>query len=244
MERENLLILSHTALFIIGFMAASADVPEPTPTIEGSRSASAYIAATTSDGEGAVGKVNVDIEAGSGRVLLDANPFVETDTQLSIKTARNIAEESTGVSLHDRNVIYSFSINGDYLGGPSAGSAMTLATIAAVDEERKMRDDVVVTGTIEEDGSIGRVGGVPEKAFAAGRAGAETFIVPEGQEEFTYYREVVERKRDPLGFMHEDVRYVPETISLDNITQERFGMKTVEVRNIEEAQSIALEEQK
>lgn len=243
MERRNLLILSHTALLLIGFLAASADIPEPVATIEGNRSASANIAATTQDGEGAIGKTNVDIEPGSGRVLLDANPFIETDTQISIKTARNIAEEITGTSLQDKNVVYSFSIDGDYIGGPSAGAAMTLATIAAIDEDRQMSDDVVITGTIESDGSIGRVGGVPEKAFAAGRSGADTFIVPEGQETFTYYREVIEQQRSPLGFVYQDVRYVPETISLNNITQQRFDMRTVEVQNIQEAQQIALTEQ-
>lgn len=243
MERKNLLILSHAALFLVGFLVASAEIPEVDATIEGSKSASANIAATTQSGEGAIGKANVDIESGTGRVLLDTNPFIETDTQLSIKTARNIAEDVVGISLRDKNVIYSFSIDGDYVGGPSAGAAMTLATIAAIDDERAVRNDVVATGTIEEDGNIGRVGGVPEKAFAAGNSGAEVFIVPEGQETFTYYREVVERRQSPLGFVHEDVRYVPETISLNNITQERFGMETVEVRNIEEAQEIALTEE-
>ncbi len=243
MGRKNLLILSHVALFLVGFLAASTDVPELDTTIEGSRSATANIAATTQDGEGAIGEASVDIEPGAGRVLLDTNPFIETDTQLSIKTAKRIAEEEVGVSLQNKNVIYSFSINGEYVGGPSAGAAMTLATIAAIDEDWELKDGIVTTGTIEEDGSIGRVGGVPEKAFAAGESGADIFIVPRGQETFTYYREVVERQRSPLGFIYEDTRYVPETISLNNITQERFGMKTVEASNIEEAQEIALTEE-
>lgn len=241
MENKNLLFLSHLALFVAGFTVAAVDLPEETRTIDGYRSSSANIAAVSQNGGGATGKANVDIEPGTGRVLLDANPFIETDTQLSIKTARNVAEEVTGASLQDKDVIYSFSIDGEYIGGPSAGAAMTLATIAAV-EDRKVREDVVFTGTIETDGSVGRVGGILEKAFAAGRAGANVFIVPQGQETFTYYREVVERQRSPLGFVHRDVRYVPETVSLNNITQEKFDMKTVEVRNIQEAREIAITE--
>jgi Lon-like protease len=37
---------------------------------------------------------------------------------------------------------------------------------------------VAATGTIDAEGRVGEVGGVPEKAVAAARAGADVFIVP------------------------------------------------------------------
>ena len=65
------------------------------------------------------------------------------------------------------------------IGGPSAGLAMTLTVL----DELTPGDltggrDVAVTGTIEEDGSVGEIGGIVQKAVAARRAGADLLIVP------------------------------------------------------------------
>ena len=64
--------------------------------------------------------------------------------------------------------------------GPSAGAALTIATIAALKHD-SIRSDVVITGTINADGTIGQIGGVLEKAQAAKDIGAKLFLVPVGQ---------------------------------------------------------------
>ena len=63
--------------------------------------------------------------------------------------------------------------------GPSAGLAFSLAIIDDLTEgDLTGRGDVAVTGTINEDGSVGPVGGVAQKAVTARNAGARLMLVP------------------------------------------------------------------
>lgn len=63
--------------------------------------------------------------------------------------------------------------------GPSAGLAFSLAIIDDLTEgDLTGGGDVAVTGTINEDGTVGRVGGVAQKAVTARRAGARLMLVP------------------------------------------------------------------
>lgn len=65
------------------------------------------------------------------------------------------------------------------VGGPSAGLAFTLAILDRLTPGRLTGDGrVAVTGTIELDGSVGQVGGVPHKTRAAIREGATLLLVP------------------------------------------------------------------
>ncbi len=71
-----------------------------------------------------------------------------------------------------------FDIKGGY-DGPSAGSAMCLAFLAALDG-REFPADFGITGTVSPDGSIGPVGGVEKKIRAAAAAGLKRFAIPHG----------------------------------------------------------------
>ncbi|MET1003598.1 MAG: S16 family serine protease [Acidimicrobiia bacterium] len=65
------------------------------------------------------------------------------------------------------------------IGGPSAGLAMTLSIIDQLTPGNLTGGrDVAVTGTIEEDGHVGEIGGISQKAVAARAAGADLFLVP------------------------------------------------------------------
>ncbi len=65
------------------------------------------------------------------------------------------------------------------VGGPSAGLAYALAIADMLDRSNDARSRAVAaTGTIDEDGTVGTVGGVHEKAIAARDAGADVFLVP------------------------------------------------------------------
>ncbi len=74
----------------------------------------------------------------------------------------------------------SITIDTNYIGGPSAGLAMTLALI-----DRLSRGSltgklaIAATGTIAPNGAVGDVGGVAEKTVAVERAGARVFFVPQ-----------------------------------------------------------------
>jgi PDZ domain-containing protein len=66
--------------------------------------------------------------------------------------------------------------------GPSAGLAFTLTIIDKLSPgDLTGGKNVAVTGTIELDGTVGEVGGVPQKTAAAIEAGAKLFLVPSAE---------------------------------------------------------------
>jgi Lon-like protease len=73
-------------------------------------------------------------------------------------------------------------INTPQIGGPSAGLALTLGIIDKLTSGRLTGHAVVAaTGTIDQYGNVGQVGGVPEKTIAVEQAGATVFFVPKPQ---------------------------------------------------------------
>ncbi len=76
------------------------------------------------------------------------------------------------------------TLNVENIGGPSAGLAFTLSVIDALTAEPLTGNlDVAATGTIHHDGTIGPIGGVPQKSHAVVRAGMDLFLVPASQVE-------------------------------------------------------------
>jgi len=70
-------------------------------------------------------------------------------------------------------------INVTNIGGPSAGLAMTLGVIDALDGGALTGGrTVAATGTIDAQGTVGDVGGVAQKTVAVENAGATIFMVP------------------------------------------------------------------
>ncbi|QDU41579.1 Lon protease [Symmachiella dynata] len=69
-----------------------------------------------------------------------------------------------------------FTVEGK-IDGPSAGALLTIGVLSAVLGD-PLRDDVTMTGTINPDGMIGPVGGIPFKIEGAARAGKTTVLIP------------------------------------------------------------------
>lgn len=82
----------------------------------------------------------------------------------------------TGQPLSGR---FGFEIQGA-IDGPSAGALKTLALIA-LQNGHEISETATMTGTINATGTIGPVGGIPEKITGASEAGIETVLVPLGQ---------------------------------------------------------------
>ncbi len=210
---------------------------------------SVTVVAVTEDGTGVIGRANIEIIPGRGRILANTNPFIEPDTQQSVETAVSYALNYTNTNLNDFDIIVSFDINdlngnpidsrGQIIGGPSAGAALTLATIAAI-EGREIKDGIAITGTIEPDGSIGRIGSVAEKSDAAGKAGLSYFLVPQGQAGVREYERVVTMEKTG-PFTIRRVSYVPSIKSLDSYTIEKYNMSVIEVSRVEDAFSYVFE---
>jgi hypothetical protein len=123
-------------------------------------------------------------EGGDGKVLLNIeNAYYYVNLQRSVKKAYVAAMRTTGTSLGRKDVVISF---GDpfesremTIEGESAGAAIAVALVAAI-EGKEIRPEVLVTGTIEEEGTIENVGGIHRKAEAAKKAGATTLLVAAG----------------------------------------------------------------
>lgn len=89
---------------------------------------------------------------------------------------------------------FEVEIDTDSIGGPSAGLAFTLALL----DEMTPGDlfggkRVVATGTVSEDGSVGSIGALPQKAVAVKMSDADIFFVPasQGEAELTVARRVL-----------------------------------------------------
>jgi PDZ domain-containing protein len=73
----------------------------------------------------------------------------------------------------------SIAIKTKYIGGPSAGLAMTLSLIDELSKGSLTgHHKIAATGTIDQHGNVGDVGGVAEKTVAVQDAGAKYFFVP------------------------------------------------------------------
>ena len=79
-------------------------------------------------------------------------------------------------------VPFDVQISTSGIGGPSAGLAFTLSLLDELTSGNLMgRGRVVATGTVNEDGSVGAIGALEQKAVAVKDAGGTLFLVPTGQ---------------------------------------------------------------
>ncbi len=125
-------------------------------------------------------RLNVIVTNGTGVVYLSTEPLAEVDMQASARLAALIASYVTGKNFYDYDYFISIKSNSTIVGGPSAGAAMTVAIAAAL-LHVKPNESVVETGMIMPDGTIGPVGGIPEKLQAAAEVHAKVMLIPAGQ---------------------------------------------------------------
>jgi uncharacterized protein len=129
--------------------------------------------------------LEIIIKSGKGNLFLNvANVLVDETLQSSAQTAILVAREVSRKSLSDKDVLINIEASIQEqkisISGGSAGAAMTLAAMAAM-QDKTIRNDVFITGTIREDHTIGRIGAPRAKALAAKDSGAVMFLVPAGQ---------------------------------------------------------------
>jgi ATP-dependent Lon protease len=128
--------------------------------------------------------LEVILRKGTGDLLLNvANVLLDPTIQSSAQTAVRVAREITRKNLADKDTLINIQSPLQeqlLISGGSGGSAMTLAAIAAM-QGKTMRKDVLITGTINDDHTIGQIGSPRAKGLAARDAGAILFLVPVGQ---------------------------------------------------------------
>lgn len=157
--------------------------------IHNQRYSSIRLPAVNRNGTGVAANLDVSIVPGSGLILLNLNRVLsKEETTNSIRMAALVASEITGIDLANLDIIYDIYANATVLEGPSAGAAMTIATIAAL-EDKQVNNKVMITGTINHDGTIGPAGRIKEKAISAKENGANAFYVPLGASKEINYSE-------------------------------------------------------
>ena len=190
-----------------------------------------YLPAVDGKGNGVITTLVVEaIPNGNGRVLVDIdNILFWADTQHSIRIARKVAANISHVNVSNYDIIYSIYANASVIGGESAGAAITIATIAAL-LNKTLRKDVLITGTINHDGTIGPVKAVLAKAKAAKSVNATLFLVPLLQSYDVVYK--TRRHCERFGFTE---ICTTETIPKKIEVSEEAGIKVIEVSSVEEA---------
>jgi uncharacterized protein len=104
-----------------------------------------------------------------------------------------VASDVLGIDQKSYDFYYIIDISSPIIGGPSAGGALTVATIAAINKWT-LKPGVVMTGMINPDESIGPVGGIPYKLEAAAAKNATLFLIPQGQSTVTIKKTVTTSK--------------------------------------------------
>ncbi|MDC2864822.1 SepM family pheromone-processing serine protease [Bacillus sp. BP-3] len=89
-------------------------------------------------------------------------------------------------------------IDAHKIGGPSAGLMFTLEIYnQLVKEDITKGHEIAGTGTINEKGEVGPIGGISQKVVAAHNAGAEIFFAPnENGKEKSNYKDAVKTAKD------------------------------------------------
>jgi len=197
---------------------------------EGSTRISMYLPAVDAEGKGVNTLLIVEATSGTGRTLTDIdNLLFWADTQHSIRIARRVAENITGRKEKDYNLVYTIEANASVIGGPSAGSALTIATIAAL-ESRELKEGVLITGSVNHDGSIGPVSAIFEKAKAAKDGGASLFLVPLLQS-----RDVIYETTEHCEIFGESQICTTETRPRKIEVEEEAGIEVIEISSVQEA---------
>jgi hypothetical protein len=175
-------------------------------------SASIIAPAVVGNNTGALTQISVTVTKGTGYVTIIGPSFVGNDTKASALNAAISAAQYLKLDYKNYNFTYNIADYNQSVSGPSAGAAMTLLAISAI-SGNKLVGNFTMTGTIS-NGSIGLVGGVYDKADAAGAYGLKFILVPavsQGSEENELYY----------------------------LIQNKFGIPLIEVLNITAAASYA-----
>lgn len=118
-------------------------------------------------------------ESGHGQIRF--NETAGTMARDSVFNAAAVIRQLTGEDIRDYDIHVNV-VGGGNIEGPSAGAAICLAILSAL-QNRPLRQDVAVTGEISIQGKIKPVGGLYEKIFGAQQADITTVLVPAANRE-------------------------------------------------------------
>lgn len=206
---------------------ASMHVPVILQKIEGTRGGP-FIPGRVTE-EGAMVEVSVEVAPGRGRVLIQTTPLMGVVFQDAANHAVAVAENRSHMNLSASDII--FSIQGpeevSEVDGPSAGALMA-ALLLSVLEGFSLNENATVTGTIDENGEIGPVGGILMKAEAVAASGKTLLLLPGKNNRMYEYREEIWA----LGGLSV-MRRRPAAVDTKEYIEENYGIRVEYVDSID-----------
>jgi len=145
---------------------------------------------------GEILEIEVASVPGSGKITITGNlkDVMKESAETALSYARGLCSEMSG-DWFKKNQIHIHVPEGAIpKDGPSAGVAMATAIVSLL-REVPVRPEVAMTGEVTLRGKVLPIGGLPEKAVAAIRAGSRHLIIPKDNEkDFRELPPMVRRK--------------------------------------------------
>jgi uncharacterized protein len=143
-----------------------------------------------------------------------------------------VSQKVTGIDLSKKDVIFSISVennkNLQAVDGGNAGGTMTVLLISDI-LGKSINKQVLMTGTIQSDGTIGPIGAASEKADTAGQFGSKIFLVPQGQD-IIPVQTCSQTREGPIIYKN-----CTKEKSLSSAMESKYGMKVIEINTIQDA---------
>jgi Lon-like protease len=118
--------------------------------------------------------------AGTALTVTYSRGGKSSTAKITTKAAEDGKTPRIGVSIDKKQPHpFTVAIDLDEIGGPSAGLMFTLGIIDKLKPEDLTGGKIIAgTGTIDDEGNVGPIGGIPQKLVGAKKAGAQIFLVP------------------------------------------------------------------
>lgn len=177
---------------------------------------------------GAILNITITVTPGNGKIFVSTTPLSMIDMQASARIAVLVACRLLKINPFKYNFYFEINAPALIVGGPSAGAALTIGVFSLL-SNIPLRSDVMITGMINPDGTIGPVGGIITKLKAAADYGVKVFLIPLGQR-YTTVKKIEVKRIGPI------VEQIVRVERVDVVEYGRkLGVKVIEVGSITNA---------
>jgi uncharacterized protein len=121
------------------------------------------------------------LKPGYGGMFLDVSEKTfGADLQESMPLIRDYAEEFTEKNLMYKDVVVNIEFTGKNVQGTSGSAAMAVGLIAML-QDIELRNDTILTGVLNPDGTLGSVNSLNLKIGVAKNLGVKEILIPKVQ---------------------------------------------------------------
>ena len=145
---------------------------------------------------GEILEIEVAAVPGQGKITITGNlkDVMKESAETALSYARGRCRETSAKWFKDNQIHIHVPEGGIPKDGPSAGIAMATAIVSLL-RGVPVRKDVAMTGEVTLRGKVLPIGGLPEKAVAALRAGSKHLIIPrDNEKDFRELSPVIRRQ--------------------------------------------------